>query len=338
MTYGRAIAVLLVCTILFLGTASGVLAQGPDGDQFIVGQDVVLRSGDEITGSLAVVGGDIRLEPESVVDGDVALMGGDLRVGGTVTGDVVVFGGSIRLDESAVIEGSLAAIGSSIERAPGARVNGEVFDSKPFSVPRGLAPPDLPPLAPLRPEPAEPSLPWSILLWPLQALGWSLFMAFFAALAVLIAPRNMGRIANAVAAQPLMSFAVGLVTLAVSALAGLVLLICCCLGLIVWLGAAFAAFLGWIAVGLWVGQALLNALRMRDASSYLEAAVGVFVITFASRLPFCIGWIIGTPIAALGLGAVVLTRFGTRSYPVGSMGDDAAGLLTEHEVDDDLLT
>jgi hypothetical protein len=55
-------------------------------------------------------------------------------------------------------------------------------------------------------------------------------------------------------------------------------------------------------------------------------------------LPFCIGWIIGTPIAALGLGAVVLTRFGTRSYPVGSMEDDAAGLLTEHEVDDDLLT
>jgi hypothetical protein len=275
MTYGRAFVALLICAILFLGTASGVLAQGPNGDQFIIGQDFVLSSGDRTSGNLAVVGGDTRIEPESVVDGDVALLGGDLQIGGTVTGDVVVFGGNIQLDESALIEGSLAAIGSSVRRAPGARVEGEVFDSQPFSIPSELTPPKLLPFAPLQPGPARPTPPWSTILWPLQALGWSLFVAFFAALAVLIAPRNLGRIANAVAIQPLMSFAVGLVTLVAASLAGLVLLICCCLGLIVWLGAALAVLLGWIAVGLWVGQSLLNALRMRDASSYLEA---VFVI------------------------------------------------------------
>ena len=169
---------------------------------------------------------------------------------------------------------------------------------------------------------------WSFVLWPIQALGWSLFMAILAALAVLIAPRNVGRVANTVASEPLMSFIVGLFALAVAGFAGLVLLICCCLGLFVWLAALIAIAVGWIAVGLWVGQSLLYVFKMRDVASFLEAAVGVFLITFLSRLPLCFGGLIGLLIAALGLGAVILTRFGTQAYPAKPVSEEDIALLT----------
>ena len=144
---------------------------------------------------------------------------------------------------------------------------------------------------------------------------------------MLIAPRNVGRVANTVASQPLMSFIVGLFALAVAGFAGLVLLICCCLGLFVWLAALIAIAVGWIAVGLWVGQSLLYVFRMRDVASFLEAAVGVFLITFLSRLPLCFGGLIGLLIAALGLGAVILTRFGTQSYPAKPASEEDIALL-----------
>jgi hypothetical protein len=54
----------------------------------------------------------------------------------------------------------------------------------------------------------------------------------------------------------------------------------------------------------------------------LAAALGVFIITFLSRLPFCLGGIFGVMIGAIGLGAVLLTRFGTRPYPDQPAHDD----------------
>ncbi len=56
--------------------------------------------------------------------------------------------------------------------------------------------------------------------------------------------------------------------------------------------------------------------------------MGVFLITFLSRLPLCFGGLIGLLIAALGLGAVILTRFGMQSYPAGPASEDDIALLT----------
>ncbi len=249
MIHRRVSIAVLVCAVLLLGAVPVVFAQSPDGDKLVIGENFVLTAGDRINGNLAVVGGDAELEAESVVNGDVAVLGGDLSVSGTVTGDVVVFGGSVTLDEGAVVRGSVAGIGSSVSRAPGATVGGDLFDTESFPVPDRL----IPPIAP--PTPAEPGPPmlshvWSLILWPIQALGWSLLMAILAVLAVLIAPRNVGRVANTVATESLMSFIVGLFALAVAGFAGLFLLICCCLGLFVWLAALIAIVVGWIAVGL----------------------------------------------------------------------------------------
>jgi hypothetical protein len=99
-----------------------------------------------------------------------------------------------------------------------------------------------------------------------------------------VAPKPMSRIASAAATQPALSFGAGLLTFIVGILAGALLLIACCLGVFVWLALLIAIAVGWIAVGLWAGQRLLAALKVRDVSVLAEVALGVFLITVLGRI------------------------------------------------------
>ena len=141
---------------------------------------------------------------------------------------------------------------------------------------------------------------------------------------VALAPRAMGRVASAASRGAFVSFGMGLLTLVVGVLLGLLLLIACCLGLIVWLALGVAWLVGWVAVGLWLGQRLLQVLNVRNASSIGEVALGVFLITVLTQLPACIGFFIGLILGCTGLGAVVLTRFGTRSFDDGNAANQGA--------------
>ena len=309
--------------------------EGGNGDKFVFGEDYVLRADEVLNGNLAVLGGNVTLERGSTLNGDLAVAGGKLAVAGTVRGSVVAFGGATTLESSAVIEGDLAAFGGAVERAPGSVIQGEVIGG-----PRSWGPiVEVPPL----PIPVRPVLPLGsrmsgglndIVSWELGTVGAGLLMVLLSVLAVLVAPRAMGRIASTASGQPVLSFGVGLLTFVVAALAGTLLLIACCTGLLVWLALAAGLVVGWIAVGLWFGQRLLAALKVRTPSTLVEVGVGVFLITFASRLPLCIGFLISVVVGSIGLGAVVLTRFGTqpaggRTAPPDVLGDDfeLAGLL-----------
>ena len=315
---------LLVLAILVLLTPE-VWAQEPTGgDQLVIGRAFVLPAGGELAGNLVVLGGSAMLEEGSVVRGDVAVFGGSAAVAGTVQGNVAVFGGSTTLHDSAVVEGNLATFGGSMSRSPSAVVSGDVFG--------GGIPLPLPFLSrfdrPLAPEQPWPELPtaretqrggvWgvlgSIVAWQFRTLGTALFLALLGVALVALAPRALGRVASAAAGGAFVSFGMGLLTLVVGVLLGLLLLIACCLGLIVWLALGVAWLVGWVAVGLWLGQRLLNALNVRNASSFGEVALGVFLITVLTQLPACIGFFVGLVLGCMGLGAVVLTRFGTRPF------------------------
>jgi hypothetical protein len=76
-----------------------------------------------------------------------------------------------------------------------------------------------------------------------------------------------------------------------------------------------AGVFGWIAVGLLVGQELLEAFRVRGITSMIAVVVGILLISLLGAIP-CIGIIAAIIVGCLGLGAVVLTRFGTQTYPL----------------------
>ena len=112
----------------------------------------------------------------------------------------------------------------------------------------------------------------------------------------------------------------------------ILLFITCCLipvGLLVALALILATLYGWIVVGYLLGVRILRAIQKEGGlpSMTTAALVGIFVVTLIqqglmalSNIP-CLGfffWLMGAAlwlfIASTGLGAVVLTRFGTRPY------------------------
>jgi hypothetical protein len=319
----RRVLLVSVLIILILGAAGSAVFAQDGGDKFVFGENFVLRSGEVLGGNLAVLGGTAALEHGSTVKGDVAVAGGQLIIAGTVEGSAAVLGGSAVLEDTAVIEGDFASFGGAAKMAPGATIKGESFNGLRFDQP-SVELPELPSLPETPRPPVIRSRPFGdigqIISWQFATLGSALMMLLLGIIAVLVAPKPMSRIASAAAMQPALSFGAGLLTFVVGILAGALLLIACCLGVFVWLALLIAIAVGWIAVGLWVGQRLLAALKVRDASVLAEVALGVFLITVLGRLPCCLGALFSAVIGSIGLGAVVLTRFGRQPVVSGGSG------------------
>ena len=166
----------------------------------------------------------------------------------------------------------------------------------------------------------------SIVAWQFRTLGTALFLALLGVVLLALAPRAMGRIASAAARGAFVSFGMGLLTLVVGVLLGLLLLIACCLGLIVWLALGVAWLAGWVAVGLWLGQRLLQALNARNASSIGEVALGVFLITVLTQLPACIGFFVRPGARLYRARRRGADAFGTQSF------DEQQGCISGHAV------
>lgn len=284
---------------MFVGPVA--YAQGDGGDRFIFNEAFVLEAGQTLAGRLAVANGSATLQAGSLVQQDVAAFGSALTIAGTVRGNVAAFGGTVRLQETAIIEGDFAAFGATVVREPGAVIRGDSVGAARSPVPPGALP-----------SPPGRSLVGSVVSWQLRTVGWSLFLAVLGIIAALLAPHAVGRVADAAAADPALTFGLGLLTFIVATLGGALLLIACGLGLLVWLGLGAALLLGWIGVGLWCGRRLLATLRVESATALGEVALGVVLITVLSRLPWCIGFLFSVIVGSIGLGAVVVSRFGTQ--------------------------
>jgi hypothetical protein len=160
----------------------------------------------------------------------------------------------------------------------------------------------------------------------------ALVLAGIGLLVVLFLPAHTQVVAQTIRQVTPASFGVGLLTLIVGITAMVLLFITCCLipvGLVVALALIAATLYGWIVVGYMLGERTLRAIQTEggDASPTVTALVGIFLVTLIqqglmalSNIP-CLGfffWLMGAAmwllIASTGLGAVVLTRFGTQPY------------------------
>ncbi len=81
--------------------------------------------------------------------------------------------------------------------------------------------------------------------------------------------------------------------------------------LVIGLIAAWA--LGTIAIGWLVGEYIVRAFAPEHNTRLVQVAVGLAILVLVGSLPY-IGWIVSLGIGLLGLGAVFLSRFGTRLY------------------------
>jgi hypothetical protein len=316
----------LLASVLLLMLPGLALADGPDGGKLVFGGTYTLTEGQTLNGDLVVIGGTVTVEKGAQVNGNVALVGGTVTIDGQVSRDAVAVGGTLSLGPSSMVSGNVATFGAMINRAEGSQVGGQITSGGGLQVPFTLSVPQTIPQTGTWPFGAQSwnaPFSWRFDATPL-ANGASLFMRSLglAALAVLVVifwPTQTQRIAQASLHNAPISGALGLLTAIVAPGLLILLAITLCLIPIAALGAMLllaAVVFGWIAIGAEVGQRMAEVFKwtMHPAAS---AALGTFVLTLVlgviGIIP-CIGWLGSAIVGAIGLGAVVLTRFGMRSY------------------------
>lgn len=292
--------------ILMLTFALPVFAQeGDDDGQVVFGGEFKLRSGETLNNNLVIFGGDAELEENSVVNGDVTVFGGDVKIGGQINGDLMVFGGSAELEDKAVVNGDLSFVGGSLNRDEDAIVRGKVesvsggenfSDCGPKIMPRsgGSAP------APLR---FVRNIFEGIVL-VLVSMAVGLLVALFL-------PRQTDLTARTMSQYPLLSFGIGFLSLVFGSIIGGIMSLIC-VGIFVLLALCVAVIFGWIAVGYLAGQRL-GGMFSKTWSPVAACAVGVGFMTLLTYVP-CVGPIFFGLALSTGLGAVILSRFGTTPY------------------------
>ena len=326
----RVVAVLVVLGVLALALPAPAYAAPVADDQVVFGGDFVLKSGQVLSGDLVLFGGNATLEAGSRVNGDVFLMGGNAEIGGEVTGDVALLGGNVELLPTAHVHGDAVAIGGNLTRAAGARVDGQVAEGNEFVGPFDFTFPfdgfsgvrSIGPFDSLRAG-----------FSPVLGLIWfgfrSLLLAAVAVLVVMFWPQPTERTGRTAIAQPILGGGLGLLTIVVGPILLLVLAITILLIPVTLIGIVLllvAGLFGWIAVGLEVGKRLAEAFKW-ELQPPAAAGMGTLVLTLVvgglGLFP-CVGWLAPFLVASIGLGAVMLTRFGSREYASGAAAVAAA--------------
>jgi len=338
----------LIAILLLVAVVPPAFAQGGDEGQVIFGQDYTVESGQELEGDLVILGGDLIVEAEGVIDGDAVVFGGDMLVdeGGRVKGDlaaiggritvagevdsdVISVGGDIYLKPTAQIGNDAVAVFGQVERSEGAHVGGQVVEGAELSF--------------------GPFYGWrwgGVEGWRVDPFAGFLYRAFRAIvtivalmalglLVVALLPEQVKTAAAAVQGAPFPSIGVGFLTLFIFLLLTPILFIVVCIGWMAWLllfiALAAAAIYGWTVLGSVVGERLLQAVKVAEPEPLASVLLGVFLITLISATPLCIGFLFTLVTGSWGLGAVILTRFGTTPYPPSVTTPDVAPPLPAAE-------
>lgn len=325
--------------------------QTVNNDIALFGKDLAIQKGGFVNGDVVVFGGNATIDGQ--IKGNVVLFGGNMEIANELDGDLVLFGGNLTAAEGAKIKGDCVLLGGNLENMAGTSLG-----CSSAKVPNVLATisQDTPSLdVPLPDAPGRNSFGWDVL----SAIFSSLFAGFLAFVAAAAVPQHMQRIERAVEQKPMASGAVGVLTaVAVPAIIALlvpisVILLFVCVGILGFpimlaLGLALVAgsVLGWVTMGHWVGERLVTALGLKRPSMPVTAALGAATMTLVINALGLVSFgiidgLLTAVVTSLGLGAVALTQFGTKSYPflaaptkrvIESADDD--GIV----VDDDKLT
>jgi hypothetical protein len=300
--------------VLFIAlAATPVLADGPDGDVVIWGDNYTLRSGQTINGDLLVYGGNVVLEVDSTVARNVTLFGGELDAAGVVEGDVTVWGGDATIRASATVRGNIVSVGGKVTRETGADVRGQEWEGLPFRTPRL----PIPRTAPFVRTYTDWESRWlSNVGDAFRSTFGVIVLVVLGILVVVFIPRHAETVAETMLKAPLQSALTGVAAWVVVPIVAVVLTITICLSPVaaLWLLVAGVALLfGWIAAGLLLGVRVIRAVTKSEPNPVAAVATGVLILSLLSFVP-CVGSIMAAIVITWGMGAVGYSFFGTRAY------------------------
>lgn len=322
-----------------------------NNDVVVLDGNLEIHAGAVVNGDVAVFNGDALVDGQ--VNGNLTLFNGDLTAGpdGAIVGECVLLNGNATIDSTrndvtthctAVQNLNVAPLAElapflrDFQNAPGLEFPDAPAQATPF-------PPvdPVPPVAPEMPEmPVMPVMPGT----PSRGFGVrnaiasvsgvvasSLLFGFLALLTAAIMPEQLRRIVSAAREKSLVSGMAGALTaVAVPSLILLlipvsIVLTFVCIGLLgfpimflLGLALVVGGFLGWIAVGTWLGLRLFGGGKGEHLkrSATLGTALLTFIVGVLGMVTFgVVGGLLTVVVSCIGLGAVALTQFGLKPYP-----------------------
>jgi len=255
------------------------------------GSTVVVNSGEVICSNLTSFGGTVIIRGN--VMGDVVAFGGNVVIDGKVDGNVMLYSGNITLQGGSQVNGDIHLCGGHWLHGTDSRLHGSVIDCT-----RGVG-------QLIMDDGGVEFRFWSLVTW--VALG---------ILLTSLLPEHVMLVRTTVKNKLRRSLVLGLLSilLAPAILAVLfALIIPIPLAILVAIGLLAAWALGTVAVSWLIGEYIVRTVAPHQNTRVVQVVVGLTVLILAGSLPY-IGWLIILGAGLLGLGAVFLSRFGTRLY------------------------
>lgn len=255
----------------------------------LFGSAISVESGNVLCGDVTIVGGTISVQ--GLLRGNILAFGSTIVLNGGINGDIRLFGGSIRFGNGSYVLGNVNLYGSRIDGKKEVRLDGTFDDHSKNTALFGSGAFNLP--------------IWFLLLMLPLGLFYTRFF-----------PEHVMFISASAKNQTRRSLMLGVLT---ALLAPAILLILIALiisipfALIVLLVLLIAWTAGTLAICWLLGEQVIRAFTTRPSTRYLQVIVGVIMLAVFISLPF-IGWIVFLGTGIVGVGAVFLSRFGTRLY------------------------
>ena len=246
------------------------------------------------------IGRDVTVEAGTKVR-SVVTLGGQVTVSGTVEKSIVALGGSVVLTRTALVGGNVSAIGGVIVIARGAEVGGSLTELNSSNLYETLA--------------TALSSEWEGWSWVFAIISLSIFLVILmlALLITALLPKPVQTVSEAITEN---TFKValwgilGLVTIAPLTLLLTISVVGIALIPLQVIVVVCAVLLGFIAVGQRLGRAVLSLLKRPRPGPVRETFWGLILLWAIGWLPY-VGWMAKAIAIVLGLGATLVTRFGT---------------------------
>jgi hypothetical protein len=289
------------------------------------------------TGDRVRFGGSVRVDEDETITGSVVAIGGSARVDGEVRGEVVAVGGDVELGPRAVITRDVTVVGGTVQRAEGARIQGDLHEVSIGDLDFGDW------RWRWRPMPG-----FSRTIALMSTLGRIAVLCVLGVLVMLLGREYVERTSLRAAADPLKAGAIGFlaqllflpvlvvtIIVLIVTIVGIPLLLMIPFAL---LALAAVALLGFTSIAYRVGHYASQRFGWNVTGPYAPTVLGILVIVsplLLARLLSLVGWPIG-PMAfglgviafiveyvawTVGFGAVALARFDRRPPPAAPVAE-----------------
>jgi hypothetical protein len=276
----KTVLILVVCLLLCFVTTVGA----ESSNVVKIGSDVTIEEGTKVHNVLAI--------------------GGQVTVDGVVENNIVALGGSVVLTRTAVVRGNVFALGGIIVRGRGAEVHGNVTEINADDISSAIA--------------NALSEEWEGWSWIFAIVSVAIFLGvlLLTVLTIFLIPKPVRLIASAVREKPFKVTVWGLAGLVLVVPLAVLLAVSVVGIVLIPLEMAIvlcAVLIGFISVSQFVGQKLFTILKRQDQSMMRETVWGLIVLWLIGWIPY-VGWMVKVCAIVLGLGGVLLTRFGTNQH------------------------